>query len=547
MYRFIRPWLSGLLIAAGALTQNASAQMLSRPRTDAPAVPLNPSLGAHSYRVTVSLPLAQNYFDQGLRWLWAFNHAEAIRAFREGERLDPSCAMCAWGIAFASGPNINAAMDAPGLDTARAAIARARKLVSSVSARERRLIEALAARYASTDANARAQLDTAYALAMKNVVAADPEDDEARTLYADALMNLSPWNYWNADGSPRSDTPVLLAELEGVLERNKDHPGACHLFIHAVESRDPARGVPCAERLAATMPGAGHLVHMPGHVYIRVGRYADALRVNEHAVHADESFFEGANLSRRGFYGSSYYPHNYHFLSFAASMMGASAVAIDNAWRAVRAVDVDVALQNPWIEAITPVGFQTLVTFGRWNDILGTPLPNARLRLATGMAHYARGVAFSAKGRWAQARASLDSVAAIADAFAAGENKLALLIAERALAGEIALRRGAAADAIREFREAVALEDRLAYSEPPTWYYPMRQSLGKALLTAGRYREAERIYREDLARFPENGWSLYGLYRALSLQGRRVPAAAVKRRFVAAWAGADVQLAASRF
>jgi tetratricopeptide (TPR) repeat protein len=214
---------------------------------------------------------------------------------------------------------------------------------------------------------------------------------------------------------------------------------------------------------------------------------------------------------------------------------------------AARAVDVEIAKQNPWIEAITPAEYSTLVTFGRWNDILTLPLPNADLRFAFGMAYYARGVAFSAKERWAEARAALDTVSVIAAAFAAGENKLALQIAEHALAGEIALRRGSHRAAIREFRAAVTLEDRLVYSEPPTWYYPMRHSLGKALLAAGRYRDAERVYREDLERFPENGWSLYGLYQSLLRQGRRAPAREVKERFVVAWAGADVQLTASRF
>ncbi len=549
MYRITRPWRSALLIAAMTLYHDAGAQVLSKPAHAAqPAtVALNNSLGAHSYRVTVSVPVAQNYFNQGLRWFWAFNHAESIRSFREGERVDPTCAMCAWGIALASGPNINAAMEPGALDTARAAIARAQKLAAKLPANERALIAAMAARFASSDPAARAKLDSSYANEMRAVVASNPNDDEARTLLADALMNLSPWNYWNADGSPRPDTPRLLGELEDVMRRNQNHPGACHLFIHAVEARDPARGVACAERLAALMPGAGHLVHMPGHIYIRVGRYADALRVNQHAVHADETFYEGGNIPKRGFYSSSYYPHNYHFLSFAASMMGASEIAIENALLAARAVDPAIATQNPWIEAITPVGYQTLVTFGRWNEILAMPLPNGALRFTTGMAYYARGVAFGAKGRWAEARAALDTVARIADAFGQGENKIALQIAQRALAGEIALRREAPGEAIREFRAAVELEDRLAFAEPPTWYYPMRQSLGKALLAAGRYRDAEAVYREDLDRFPENGWSLYGLTRSLTLQGKRAQANAAKRRFVVAWAGADVKLTSSRF
>lgn len=539
------------LLGAALLLVSLSAADAQMPRdshqTHGAGVALNDALGTHTYPITTADPTAQKYFDQGLRWFWAFNHAEAIRAFREGERIDSTCAMCAWGIALAAGPNINAAMEAGALEAARAAVARAQRAAGSVSAREQRLISALATRYASADPADRLRLDSAYANAMRELASDAPAEDEVRTLYADALMNLSPWNYWNADGSARAATPTLLGELETVIARNKNHPGACHLFIHAVEARDPARGVACAERLAALMPGAGHLVHMPGHIYIRVGRYADALRVNEHAVHADETFYEGANIPKRGLYGSGYYPHNYHFLSFAASMLGASEVAIRNAQRAAQAVDPLIARENPWIEAITPIHLWTLVTFGKWNEILSAPLPNADLRFTVGMAYYARGVAFAAKSRWAEARAALDTVTAISEAFAAGENKLALQIAEHALAGEIALRRERAGDAVREFRAAVVLEDRLAYSEPPTWYYPMRHSLGKALLTAGRYREAEKVYREDLQRFPENGWSLYGLYRSLAQQGKGAQATEVKRRFVIAWAGADVQLTSSRF
>lgn len=539
----------GALVLVVTISSPAAAQMLSRDAHAAHTVgvPLNEALGTHTYAVSATNPLAQRYFDQGLRWFWAFNHAESIRSFREGERIDSTCAMCAWGIALASGPNINAAMEPGALDTARAAIARAQRAAANGSLREQRLITALAARYASSDPADRQRLDTAYANALSQLASANPNDDEVRTLYADALMNLSPWNYWNADGTARPATPVLLGELEAVMTRNTNHPGACHLFIHAIEARDPARGVPCAERLAALMPGAGHLVHMPGHIYIRVGRYADALRANEHAVHADESFFEGAKLPKRGLYGSGYYPHNYHFLSFAASMLGASSIAIENAQKAARGVDPKIARENPWIEAITPIAYWTLVTFGKWNDILAAPLPNADLRFTVAMAYYARGMAFSAKARWAEARAALDTVTAISEAFPAGENKLALQIAEHALAGEIALRREAVGEAVREFRAAVAVEDKLAYSEPPTWYYPMRHSLGKALLLAGRFGEAEKVYREDLARFPENGWSLYGLYRSLAKQGKRAQAADAKRRFLVAWASADVQLTSSRF
>lgn len=510
-----------------------------------PEAPLYDNLGTHHYPVTAS-HLAQRYFDQGLRLTWAFNHAEAIRSFRQGEQLDSACAMCAWGVAFASGPNINAPVEPAGLDTAIAAVRRAQARAAGTSPVEQALIAGLAARYLGPGRD-RASLDSAWADAMSRVVERFPDDVEVRVLHADALMNLSPWNYWGPDGTPRPGTRTLLDQLEVAVHRAPNHPGACHLFIHAVEAHDPARALPCAERLAALMPGAGHLVHMPAHIYIRVGRYADAIRANQHAVHADRAYLDGPAGARRGLYASGYYPHNHHFLSFAAAMMGAGRLAIEHAFRAADALDPAVAREVPWIEAITPIGYWTLVTFGRWEQILGEPLPRSDLRFTTGMAYYARGVAFAARRRMAEARAALDTVSAIAAGQPEGDNRTALLIARHALAGEIAMRRGTPTLAVREFQRAVDLEDGMAYTEPPTWYYPMRHSLGKALLAAGLPREAETAYRQDLARFPENGWALYGLWQALSRQGHLAEAREVRQRFERAWAAADHPLTASRF
>lgn len=510
------------------------------------AIPLLGNLGDHGYRVTATAE-AQRYFDQGLRLHWAFNHAEAVRSFREGERLDPGCGMCAWGVALASGPNINAPMTPDGADTAWAAIGRARALAARLPESERRLIEALAARYDRDAAADRAPLDSAYAAAMTQVAAAAPTDLEAATLQADAVMNLSPWNYWNTDGTPRPATPGLLSQLERVVAANPNHPGACHLYIHAVEAREPARAVPCAERLAALMPGAGHLVHMPAHIYIRVGRYADAIEANRHAVHADRSYLEGPAAQRRGIYASGYFPHNHHFLAFAAAMMGSSRLAIEHAFRAADAVDPAVAAQYSWVDAITPIGYLTLVTFGRWDQILAEDLPDPSRRFTTGMAYYARGMAFAAKRRWAESRAALDSVTRVAARHPPNENRVALEIAENSLAGEIAYRRRAFQEALRLFRAAAVLEDQLPYTEPPTWYYPVRHSLGKVYLAIGRAADAERVYREDLARFPENGWSLFGLAEALRRQNRTAAAAEVTRRFQRAWSHADVTLLGSRF
>ena len=539
--------ISGLLVLAALLGTVPGAAQGDREVDDTASIPLYDNLGTHAYAVTARAPLAQRYFDQGLRLFYGFNHAEAVRAFREGERIDSTCAMCAWGIALALGPNINAGMDPAAVPVAYAAVRRAMEHWEDVSAVERALIQAQAERYARDPGASRAGLDSVYADAIGAVAARFPSDGEVQVLHADALMNLSPWNYWEADGTPRPATPTILQRLEGVLAENPAHPGACHLFIHAVEARDPERAVPCAERLAALMPGAGHIVHMPGHIYIRVGRYLEAMEANRHAVHADESFLEGPAALRRGIYPQGYYPHNHHFLSFAASMAGASRTAIDAARKTAETVGPDLARSTPWLEAVTPVIWTTLVTFGRWDQVLEEPLPPSDLRYTTGMAYYARGVAFAARKRWAEARASLDTVTAIARDFPAGDNGTALRIAVEALKGEIAMRRGRMPAAIAAFRAAVALEDGLAYTEPPTWYYPMRHSLGLALLKAGQLAEAERVYQEDLARFPENGWSLYGL--VVSLEGQRhfARARVARERLNRAWAGADVTLKGSRY
>jgi tetratricopeptide (TPR) repeat protein len=523
-----------LLIGIGGTATTPAQLSAQRPALQA-------NLGHHHYSVNAS-PEAQAYFDQGLRLFWAFNHAEAIRSFREAERIDSTCALCAFGVALAYGPNVNAPMTRVAAESALVASRRAR--VRATDPAEIDLVDALAERYASTDTAERARQDTAYVRALRKVVATHPRNLEARVLYADALMNLSPWNYWHPDGSMRPGTRTILAQLDTVMKLDGDHPGACHLYIHAVEARYPSRAIRCAERLAALMPGAGHLVHMPAHIYIRVGRYADAVEANRRAVHVDNASFDLPGAARRGIYASGYMPHNHHFLSFAASMMGSSRLAIDQAFQAAGDVDSATAAELPWVDAIVPVGYQTLVTFGQWDRILAETPPRASYGL--GMWFYARGVAFAAKKRWAEANAALDSVGRIAAGFPKSDGKTALLIAERALAGEIDMRRGVLSAAVRSFESAVILEDGLSYNEPPLWYYPMRHSLGKALILAGRFTEAEDVYRRDLERFPDNGWSLYGLTQALKGRGRDREAAQVLARFNRAWAKADIKLEYSR-
>jgi tetratricopeptide (TPR) repeat protein len=551
-YRKVFPTLAVLLLCVACESGGAreGESLASRPvegaeTAGAPAVPLYTDLGAHHYPINTRVTEAQQYFDQGLRLTYAFNHAEATRAFEEAARLDPDCAICHWGAAYAHGPNINAPMDEAAGRDAYAALQRALALAPKASERERALIEALVARYAEDAPAERAHLDSAYARAMAELHRRYPDDLEIATLSAEALMDLRPWDYWRKDGTPYPGTLEAVAALERVIELNPNHPGACHYYIHAVEAVAPEKAVPCAERLAALMPGAGHLVHMPAHIYIRVGRWADAITANEHAVHADESYI--ADQRPQGVYPIAYYPHNYHFLSFAAAMIGDQRRAIEAARAVVANVPVDVARQVPPVEPLVAYLHLTLATFGRWDELLREPVPPEDLRFASGMVQYARGVAFAAQQRWPDAARALERVRSSNAAMEAGGNKTLLEIAVHALQGEIALRRDVLPEAEAHFRQAVTLEDGILYFEPPLWYYPIRHSLGAVLLRAGRAAEAERVYREDLRRFPENGWALFGLAQSLEAQARTAEAAEARRRFEQVWAAPEVRLAASRF
>ena len=380
---------------------------------------------------------------------------------------------------------------------------------------------------------------------MRELVRKYPDDLDAATLYAEALMDLRPWNYWKQpSGEPYPGTLEIVAQLERVLRTNPNHPGACHFYIHAVEAVQPQKAVACAERLADLMPGDGHMVHMPAHIYIRLGRYADAIKSNVHAVHTDQMYIEDQRPV--GVYPIAYYPHNLHFLSFAATMAGRSAQAIEAAKGLLAKADLQVARQVPMVQSFVPFLDLTLVTFGRWEEVLKQPLPPADLPYASAMAHYARGVALAASGKWSGAEAELVEVKHLAAA-ATANDKPVFDIAVHALLGEIAARKGQLDESISHFQEAKQTEDGILYFEPPTWYYPIRHSLGAVLLQAGRAEEAETAYREDLKRFPENGWALFGLMQALRAEGKAAEALTVGERFRKAWASADVTLTASRF
>jgi tetratricopeptide (TPR) repeat protein len=477
------------------------------------------NLGTFHREISTQNPETGRWFDQGLRLSYAFNHAEAIRAFEEAARIDSTCAICYWGIAYAYGPNINVPMDSASGVLAWRAVQKARAQLFHASEVERALIEAIATRYADPPPANRTALDLAFAVAMLQVKNRFPQDQDVVTVHADAVMNLSPWDYWTQDRKPKPATLEVLAGLESVIAANPDHPGACHLYIHAVEAVEPQKAVACAERLAALMPGAGHIVHMPAHIYIRVGRWDDAITANQHAVHQDETYI--ADQAPSGVYPIAYYPHNYHFLSFAAMMAGNADQAISAARATSEKVTHEMARAVPPVEPLVPHLHLVLARFERWEELLATPMPPADLRMATALALYARGAALAATGSILDAHKAADTVKAILDATKDPLNRTILEVAHHALAGEIVARGKDFVGAEAHFRAALAAEDQLAYMEPPHWFYPIRQSLGMVLLEGGKFAEAEKMFREDLQKFPGNSWSLRGLQLLQEAQGKR--------------------------
>lgn len=515
--------------------------------------PLYGDLGTHHQPITTASREAQAYFDQGLRLTYAFNHHEARRAFQEAARLDPTCAMCYWGIALTHGSNYNSPTDAEREQTAYQAVQQARALAARATERERASIEALAARHSPDPKADRAALDRAYADAMREVVRRFPDDLDAATLFADALMNVRPWDLWKPDGTPHPGTDELVRTLERVLARNPEHPGALHLYIHAVEaSPEPRRAEAAADRLRTAMPGAGHMVHMPSHIYWRVGRYADAAIVNEQAVAADRAFFRRSQPSP--IYRMLYYPHNLDFIWHAASMEGRSAETLRAAREFAATAPPDMIAQMPDMETAPAAPLFALARFGRWEEILRQPPPPPTMPYVRGAWHYTRGLAHATLGRRLEAERELTELRSLA-ALVPADRSLAfffkakdmLELASQILGAEIAARGGAADQAVPALLEAVARQDGHWFTEPPPWYFPVRQALGAVLLQAGRPAEAEAVYRDDLKWNPGNGWSLFGLAQSQRAQGKTGEAAETGRRFRTAWARADVTLSASRF
>ncbi|HEY8256686.1 MAG TPA: hypothetical protein VIG08_03455 [Gemmatimonadales bacterium] len=514
-----------ILALAGALCDPAAAQEAHHDHaaTDTSSggsPPLYSDLGTYHMAITAAAPEAQQYFDQGIRLTYGFNHDEAAASFREAIRADSTCAMCWWGLANALGPNINLPMDTAAVKPAYEAGRQAIAFAAKATPRERAFIEALSKRYAddpSASGATRAPLDSAYSKAMADVTRRFPKDGDAATLYAESLMDLRPWHYWTNAGKPLAPSSTeQVTVLERVVKRNPNHPGACHFYIHAVEaSNDASRALPCAKKLQTLVPGAGHLVHMPTHIYMRLGMWEMAVEHNEHAVAVDERFIQDRHPT--GVYAIGYYPHNLDVMQSALGMMGRGDEMIAASRKIAGIITYDVALKVPAVQAYTATQFYALARFSRWDEILKEPAPPAELRYSTGVWHYVRGLAFAAKERYDSAGIEHDSLSAIVGSIdstlPAGLNtaKTILTIAERHLTADIATRQGKPDEAMAALKEGIAIEDELTYSEPPDWYLPLRQPYGALLAAAGKKKEAAEAYKEDLRRYPKNVWSEKGL------------------------------------
>jgi len=520
--------------------------------------PLFEGMGEHHHPITTSDPWAQRYFDQGLVIDFAFNHAESVRSFKAAQRLDPDCAMCFWGEALALGPNINvtsngkAIMSEEAQRDAFAAIQQALSLQDKVSEKEAAFIRALATRYNGDPSSAREDQDLAYAGAMRQLHLDYPEDDDAAALFAEALMTTMPWDYWLDPENPKPETVEVIAALETVLERSPRHPLALHLYIHAVEaSSTPERAESAADTLANLVPGAGRLVHMPAHIYWRVGRYHDASEANVRAADVDEAYI--AQCNAQGFYPALYYPHNIHFLWAASSMEGRSQVAIQAARRVAANVRLEIIGEFPSVEFFHTIPLLALTQFGRWDEILLEPQPDPSLDYSNAIWHYVRATAFARLGNVEAARAEHAALVPLRESASVHfldtvdyPASQLLLIADELVQGELALAENQYAEAVAHFENAVAAQDALPYTEPPFWYYPTRQSLGDALLLAGDPGAAEAVFRRDLEIYRHNGWSMYGLIQALQAQGKSAEAEQWQHHFDQAWSQADVELTGAR-
>ncbi|MBP6481645.1 MAG: hypothetical protein KA310_12365 [Pseudomonadales bacterium] len=517
------------------------------PTPAAEAVPLFDGLGSYSRTVSTASPEAQRYFDQGLAFMYAFNHDEAIRAFTRAAELDPDCAMAHWGVAIANGPHINnTAVPPERAAAAWAALGRARAASAGASAVERALIEALASRYADPQPADRAPLERAYAEAMRGVWQTFPDDPDVGALFAESLADLRPWDLWTPEGQPQPGTEELIVTLDRVIALQPAHPLANHLYIHAVEaSPEPGRADAAADRLRELQPGLGHMVHMPSHIDVRRGRWQQAIEANARAIEADRRYTERS--PEQQFY-RLYMAHNHHMLAYAAMMNGQSRLALQTMREMVGDIPADFFRANPWADGMMAMPLEVMMRFGQWQEILAEPEFPEYAPFSRALRHYARAVALAATDDMDGARreqaAFQAARGAVPDTTTFGNNTAAALldVAGRLMGGELLYRSGEVDAGLAMLADAVAHEDRLRYDEPPGWIQPVRHPYGAALLQAGRTAAAEAVFREDQRRQPGNGWGLYGLMRALELQGRQEEADAVEREFDRVWAKADIRI-----
>lgn len=532
----------------------------SRPEGEHPAAAAAPTapverfnLGTHSYKITTSSPEAQRAFDRGLTLASGFSHGAAEQEFRKAAELDPKCAMAWWGVALVNGPHINFPLVPPDkAKTAWEALGKARELEAGAGETERALIDALSKRYADPQPDDRGPLDQAYAAAMREVQKAHPNDADVAALFSESMMDLRPWDLWTKEGTPQPGTDEIIATLERALTLDPAHPGANHLYIHTMESSPhPERALAAADRLRDLVPGASHLVHMPAHIYARLGRWNDAAEANTRARESDGAY--RAAHPKPGFY-AMYMAHNDHFFAYAAMMQGRSKESLESARAMIEAVPAEFLQEYaPIADGYMAFVPEVLMRFGRWEEVLKEPAPAAELPLATALWRFSRAAALTALGRRDEAAKERETfrqaAAAVPKDRNFGNNPASeiLSIATKMLDAEIAAKKGRFDASIKLLREAVPIEDGLRYDEPPDWMQPVRHTLGAVLMRAGKYADAEAVYREDLSRYPENGWSLFGLSRALRLQKKDVEAADVEARFAKVWAPADVKLGSTCF
>ncbi len=527
----LKPFQTGINLSAGG------------PESQADPI-LWDNLGSLHFAITTSNAEAQKFFDQGLRLTYGFNHAEALRAFRKAQKLDPDCAMCYWGEALVLGPNINSPMFPDAVAPAFAAVTKAQALAAKASDKERALIGALAARYSNDPKAERPPLEMAYAEAMGKVVALFPHDHDIGALYAEALMDTQPWDYWEAGGSQSKGRGAeILSTLERVLKDNPDHPGAIHYYIHVVESSTaPERALPYAQRLGKQMPGAGHIVHMPFHIFFRIGQYKEALQANKEAVAIDEAYF--ASGAPKSVYSQGYYPHNVHSMMASAQMAGDGKTVIDAAGKLDNVVSDEAAQTFAWLQAVKSAPYFAHAQFSDTGTMLALPDPGDKFPFIKAMWHYARGIALAQRGERsaaeneAQAIAKLDQTAKFDDVIAWGVPANDVLkVAFHIVQARAAQFASDQAGAVKSFEAAVAAQDKLGYMEPPYWYYSVRQSLGAAQLKAGDLDKAEQAFRSSLAKAPNNAWALFGLAEVYKQRGDKTGEEATRKLFQNAWAG----------